>query len=215
MMKRRGEREQFSEALQGKKLPILTLDNKWYRLMDAEARADTADLEQRLNALLKRQGKLNTETKKARALKKKLMDEIVQMANEAEQSRGDELADKMEQHKNLLEECSGRLKDNQEELRALPLEIEEINDQLMLATMKHCYDAMRQNTEEIGEIADWVAQIRVELKKRLIRKQELEQRNLTIYSYMHDVFGADVVDIFDMRYDPDKQHPILPKREED
>lgn len=45
-----------------------------------------------------------------------------------------------------------------------------------------------------------VAAIRVELKKRLIRKQEMEQMNQELYSYMHDIFGAEVIEIFDMKY---------------
>ena len=28
-----GQRESFIRALEGKKIPILTLDNKWYRLL--------------------------------------------------------------------------------------------------------------------------------------------------------------------------------------
>ncbi len=56
-------REQFSDALQGRKIPILTLDNKWYRLLDEGARAELSGTEEQLNELLKRQGKLNTETK--------------------------------------------------------------------------------------------------------------------------------------------------------
>ena len=49
-----------------------------------------------------------------------------------------------------------------------------------------------------------MAEIRIELKKRLIRKQEMEQRNRNIYSYMHDVFGAEVIELFDMRYNPEE-----------
>lgn len=29
-----------------------------------------------------------------------------------------------------------------------------------------------------------------------------------LYSYMHQIFGPEVVDLFDMKYDPDKRHPI-------
>lgn len=43
---------------------------------------------------------------------------------------------------------------------------------------------------------------RKELKIRLVKKQALEQQNQRIYAYMHDVFGADVVDIFDMQNRP-------------
>ena len=54
-------------------------------------------------------------------------------------------------------------------------------------------------------IADWVMDIRVELKKRLIRKQEMEQKNQDIYAYMHDIFGAEVVNLFDMKYNPEDE----------
>ena len=42
--------------------------------------------------------------------------------------------------------------------------------------------------------------MRIELKKKVIRKQEKERKNQALYSYMHDIFGADVIEIFDMKY---------------
>lgn len=42
--------------------------------------------------------------------------------------------------------------------------------------------------------------MRTELKERLIRKQEQEQVNQELYTYMHNIFGVDVIDIFDMAY---------------
>ena len=42
--------------------------------------------------------------------------------------------------------------------------------------------------------------MRDELKLKLIHKQEMEQDNQKLYSYMHDIFGADVIDIFDMKF---------------
>lgn len=200
-------KQQFSEALQGKKIPILTLDNKWYRLLDEEARRSISGTEEQLNALLKRQGKLNTETKDIRKLKKKLMSEIVTMADEAEQNGDAGLAKKLEQHKKMVEECNERLEEYQDELMELPREIERLNYELMLATMDCCYTTMQENTDEIEEISKWVKDIRIELKKQLVRKQEKEQRNHAIYSYMHDVFGAEVLELFDMTYDPEEQHP--------
>ena len=65
--------------------------------------------------------------------------------------------------------------------------------------------AETEKAEEIQEIANWVSEIRIELKKKLVRKQEMEQRNHAIYSYMHDVFGAEVIDIFDLQYNPEEQ----------
>lgn len=200
-------KEQFSEALQGKKIPILTLDNKWYRLLDEEARKSISATEEQLNALLKRQGKLNTETKDIKKLKKKLMGEIVTMADEVEQNGDAGVTKKLEQHKKMVEECNERLEEYQDELMDLPREIDRLNFELMLETMDCCYTTMQENTDEIQEISKWVKDIRIELKKQLVRKQEMEQRNHAIYSYMHDVFGAEVLELFDMTYNPEEQHP--------
>lgn len=192
-------KQQFSEAIRGKKIPILTLDNKWYKLLDEETRRALSDTEEQLNDLLKRQGKLNTETREIKKLKKKLMQEIVTMADEADQGGGADIEKQIDQHRKLLEECNEKLEGYQDELLELPRQIDQLNFKLMLATMDYCYDAMRENTEEIDRISEWVAEVRVELKKRLIRKQEMEQQNNRIYSYMHDIFGADVVNMFDMQ----------------
>ncbi len=69
----------------------------------------------------------------------------------------------------------------------------------MRLTLVICYDKMNANDREIEETANWITQIRVELKKKLIRKQEMEDENHQLYSYMHDIFGADVINIFDRR----------------
>lgn len=216
-MKRKDEgnrRELFAEALKGKKIPILTLDHKWYRLLTEEARKEVSGLEQQLNELLKRQGKLNTEVKDIRKLKKRLMSEIMPLVDEAEQSASQLVTKKIEQNKRLVEECNEKLASFQDELLELPGRIEDVNIQLMLISMDCCYEIMQENTEEIREISEWVAKIRVELKKKLIKKQEMEQRNYAIYSYMHDVFGAEVIDMFDMQYNPEQQAPAQPEKKD-
>ena len=201
------KKDKFSDALLGKNIPVLTLDNKWYRLLDEIDRASSRELETKLNELLKKQGKLNTESKEIKKIKKKLMNEIVPIAGEAEKNRNVQTDKKLEEHKKLISECNEKLESYQDELLELPREIEKLNYELMMLTMECCYDTMQQNTEEIMEITDWVTNIRIELKKRLIHKQEMEQKNHDIYSYMHDIFGAEVVNLFDVKYNPEEQHP--------
>ena len=68
----------FRTALEGKKIPILTLDHKWHKLFTQTGDNDEIHaLETVVNDLLKRQGKLNTEIKSQNLFKKKLMSEIV------------------------------------------------------------------------------------------------------------------------------------------
>ena len=45
----------------------------------------------------------------------------------------------------------------------------------------------------------------MEIKKKLIRKGESEKTVFDLYSYMHDIFGAEVIEIFDMKYNPEER----------
>lgn len=196
----------FKNALVGKHLPVLTLDNKWYRLLNKTGSVPLKETEDALNQLLKRQGKLNTESKDIRSLKKKLMKEIVPMVDEADQQgKNSKLNQQIEEHKRLIEECNEKLEAYEDELKDIPREIERLNIQLMMFTMQCCYDIMKDNDKQIQETAEWINGIRIELKKRLVEKQQMEQQNQEIYSYMHDIFGADVVDLFDMKYNPEQK----------
>ena len=125
------------------------------------------------------------------------MDEIVQLME-----RNDSVANKkIEENKRLIEECNEKLDEYRDKLLDLPPQIDEANYALMIRTMEMCYEVLRVNTKDIEEIGEWIAKVRIELKKNIVRKQEKEIKNHELYSYMHDVFGADVVEIFDMKQD--------------
>ena len=199
--------EVYRPALNGKKIPTLTLDNKWHRLFtQTKSTEEIKTYEAELNELLKRQGKLTNEIKKIKKLKTKLMNEIVtkmDSLNGAEPSSAD--TKELEEHKRLINECKEKMDANEDELLDIPQKIDTVNFQLMLETMDSCYQTLKENTEEIEEIANWVREIRIELKKKLIHKQEKEIMNQKLYAYMHDIFGADVIEIFDMKYNPSEK----------
>ena len=133
------------------------------------------------------------------------MQEIVENAEGTAEGNDEKALKKMEDNKRLINECNERLTMYEDQLIELPREIDRVNRELMLQTMDICYDTLKANEGEIEETAKWISAIRVELKKRLIRKQEMEQMNQELYSYMHDIFGAEVIEIFDMKYE--KENP--------
>ena len=67
------------------------------------------------------------------------------------------------------------------------------------------YDKIRVNQTESVEIEEWINQVRIDLKKNIIRKQNRDINNREIYAYLHDIFGAEVINIFDIKYDEDKK----------
>ena len=118
---------------------------------------------------------------------------------------------KIEENKRLIEECNQKLEDYQDKLLDIPREIDNANYDLMIRTMEMCYEVLQTNSKEIDEIGEWITNIRVELKKNIVRKQEKEIRNHELYSFMHDIFGADVVEIFDVNQE--QMNRIIQQRE--
>lgn len=199
--------ETFKSALIGKKIPILTLDNKWHKLFtQSEFTPELKGLEKTLNDLLKRQAKLNSEMKEIKKLKKKLMDEVVILADEMGERPTKKQDKDMADHKRLIEECNEKMDAYEEELVELPRQINQVNNQLMLITMDVCYKKLQCSTKELEEIDEWISGIRRELKKKVVRKKEKEAVINKLYAYMHDIFGAEVLELFDMEYDPEGKY---------
>ena len=200
--------ESYKQALNGKKIPILTLDNKWHRLFTMmEPDRELKRLEENLNALLRQQGKMNTESKSIKKIKKKLMDEIVQLMEHEDKAS----LKKIDENKRLIEECNDKLDEYQDKLLDLPKEIDQANYALMIRTMEMCYEVLQKNTKEIDEIGEWINKVRIELKKNIVRKQEKEIKNHELYAFMHDIFGADVIEIFDVNQE--QMDRIIQQRE--
>ncbi len=199
--------EAFKQALIGRKIPILTLDNKWHKLFtQAEYSSEIKSTEKELNELIRRQGKVNTESKDIKKLKKKLMDEVVILADEMGEHPTKKQDKDMTDHKRLINECNEKLDAYEEEMVELPRQINQLNNKLMVITMEVCYKKLKENTKELEEIEQWISEIRRELKKKVVRKQEKEAMIHRLYAYMHDIFGADVIELFDMKYDPDEKY---------
>ena len=186
----------FSEAVSKIKVPMLILDQKWHRLFALGGKPDEVkELETKEGDLLKREAELKKELKDLKKVKENLMASV--MSNM--EGTSDLVSKKLDEDKRLLEECNARIDSNEDELLDIPNQTEDVNRELMLKTMDYCYDKLRTNSEEAEEITNWIKDVRVQLKKNVIRKHNREINNKQIYSYMHDVFGMDVLNLFDMQ----------------
>ena len=194
--------QEFKQALREKKIPVLVLDQKWHRLFAIHGKTEEiTQVETRLKELLGKQGKLNQELKELKRLKGKLMDNIVQNMDGISQESHSSLQErKMEEDKRLIDEINEKMEAYEDELLDLPNLIRLTNEELMVLSMEYFYEKIRVNKSEADEIAEWIDSVRVELKKNIIRKQNREINNREIYSYLHDILGPEVLDLFDIKY---------------
>ena len=107
--------DKMINALAAKKVPVATLDNKWHKLFTKVVKTDEVkEYEQKLNELLRKQGRINNEIKEIKKVKKDLMDEIVTLMD------NDEGQDKVDRNKQLINDCNDKIDSFNDDLMELP-----------------------------------------------------------------------------------------------
>lgn len=190
--------DEFRKALEHKKLPLLVLDQKWHRLFAIHGKTDEIrNAETELNNLLARQGKLNSDLNDYKKVKNQLMDEIVQNMEGSDGNASDKekVRDK---DKRMIDELNERIDAAEAELLELPQKMKQVNENLMILSMEYFYAKIKINTQESKEIEEWINQVRIDLKKNIIKKQNRDINNREIYAYLHDICGPQVLDLFDV-----------------
>ena len=98
--------DRILERIKNLRLPLLTLDRKWYLLFDGNKPKQIQETENELNEVIKSESRIKEEKQKLNTLKKKLVDQIVGNMNAAEGSIGFR---KMEKSRDLIEEINDKL----------------------------------------------------------------------------------------------------------
>ncbi len=200
MGKKKNTPPQFQQIAYSTRIPPLVLDQKWHHLFPEEGKPKEIELlEQKLSRQLASQGGINQELKELKNLKEKLMKNIVLNMDEIGE-HGQETR-RLSEDRRLITEINGRMESKKAELRNLQDEMEDNNARLMAETMRYCYHIMNSNEAEREKLAAWIAKTRTELKVKIIRKETIEEENREMYAYLHDIFGAELLEAFDLKYE--------------
>ncbi len=195
--------KEFISAIQSKKFPIVVLDQKWHRLFAIHGKPTAiAEAEKTINDLLARNGKINDEYNRVKKIKSQLMNDIVQNMESETNTQKDALRQKkLSESKRLIDEINEKIEEYEDEMLEIPRLIDTANKNLIVLGMDYFYEKLKVNQEDIKEISEWITNIRIELKKNVIRKQNAEINNREIYAYLHDILGSEVLNICDILTD--------------
>ncbi len=212
------EKIDFSQLVRTAKIPILILDQKWHQLFLVNGKPEEiASKEKELNELLQKEARLKQDIKDYKKVKQNLMDGIVAGMDDSSEARTLDVEEK----KRLIDDANTKMAELEDELLEIPRQIRETNEDLMVLTADYCYEYFRKNTEQINEISAWIKQVRHDLKVNIVKKQNREINTRQMYSYMHDVFGPQATNLFDLQnldvnlsfHDEKKEEKEEPKKE--
>lgn len=190
----------LTEIFRNKKIPILTLDERWLALFpEQEMTVGMKQLRDRVNTLLKKQGKTVDDIKNLKRVKKKLMQEIVENMEVDDSFLGKIKGKKLEKNQKLILDIKDELIEREDQLAELPYEIRNANAELMNASAIICYNKLENNNRQVKQLEENIANMRIQLKEMILKKQDLETETNEIYTYMHDVLGAKTMEFLDDR----------------
>ena len=173
-------------------IPILTLDERWYHLITDKLKTDEIRYwEKRLNELLKKQGQFNNDIKEVKKIKTQLIQDVVD--NMQDEDNDPKKAKVMEQNQRLIQEAKDKINSLEDEALDIPRDIVDANRNLLIETVKVCYNKINSNKEDLEVLDKWINATRVKLKKNILIKQDKEEANNRMYSSMHDILGVDVM----------------------
>lgn len=200
-MAKKEEENKYDKFINMKKVPILPLDNRWHQLFPNESKpARIKKLEKEVMALVKREGGVNHEMKNLSKLKKKLMKEIVDNMEETTSEQEKLRQKKLIASQKLIGDINDKVKALEDEKYELPYKLMEANKALLLESIEVCYSRLETNQSHIEALTEWIERTRTELKKNVIIRQEKQDTNNNIYSYMHDMLGREFMEIFDSNH---------------
>lgn len=203
---RKRKKKNFSNIINNKKLPILTLDARWHELFPDEIKTfRIKELEQKVNQLLKNQGKLVYDIKDMKRLKKTFMSDIMVNMDIKNDLLGKSKEKRLDQNKRYIHELNEKIDKASDKLSELPYKIKETNEELVLESIKSCYERIHDNQDKLEDITEWIKDTREKLKKKILDKYDMETENNLMYTYMHDILGSEVIDEFDMKLNIDNK----------
>ncbi len=188
--------ENLKNIVSVKRAPILTLDPRWYQLVPDNIKTDEVRYwENKVNELLKKQGRVTNDIKEVKKIKSKLIKDVV---DNMEEDGNDKKRQKiMNQNQRLIHEAKDKLAELEDEEKEIPKELTKANQNLLVETAKLCYQTINENKADLEVLDKWINATRIKLKKNLLIKQDKESQNQNIYSGLHDILGPEVMSELD------------------
>ena len=190
------EEEQFLERFRGEDIPILILDERWLRIFpDNYKTPQIKKLEKELRQAFMYQAKLTSEIEDAEKTKKQLMERIIQFMNVAQVS--DKEAKKQEKSQEFIKDINLQLSDLEAEYEEMPDTIKNLNEELLIESLRICYRRMKRNKEQMQEQRRLIAEAKALLEERTKEKEMIKKETEHIFTFMHRIYGARIIELFD------------------
>jgi len=190
-----------TRTLRKNDISLLILDERWNRLFaNAEKTASIERCEQKLRDLLKEQARLIAEQKEIAAAKKLHMDRIIRLTPDVYEKGDEKAKEEMMISEREIKNINARAREIEDELDRMPDRIKQANLELLEETVNIVYFKIRAGRKRVEELEKLIEETRAKLKEYIDEKETLSQDDTDIYSYFHDLLGAEEIEKLDREF---------------
>jgi hypothetical protein len=199
--KRKGRFGFEGKTLRKNNISLLILDERWNKLFSNTPKTSQIEAyEEKLKELLKEESRLTAESKQISANKKLHMEKIIKLTTTVFEENNEEAKKEMQFCEREIKRINLRSKRIEEELDALPDRLREANLGLLESTVNVVYFKIRKSGKRVEELARLIEETRSRLKEYIDEKELLSQDDTDIYSYFHDLLGAEELERLDKKF---------------
>ncbi len=201
-LKKAAEKKKFDrKVLRKNDISLLILDERWNSLFkNSEKTSDILECEEKLKELLKTQSRLIAESTEITTRKKKRMDRIIQLTPDAFDRNIEEARNEMHSCEDDINKINQRLKEIEAGLENMPELIKDVNLELLEVTVNLVYFRIRSNQRRVKELEYIIEDAKAKLKEYIDEKESLSEDDTEIYSYFHDLLGAEELEKLDREF---------------
>lgn len=182
-------------------ISLLILDERWNKLFtNTQKSSGIEQYEKQLKDLMKEQARLLTEQKTIAVLKKNNMDKIINLTPEVFEKNDENAKIEMQLAEKEIKRINNRVKTIEDRLNDIPDEIKQVNLRLLEETINVVYFKIRSAGKRVKELEELIDECRAKLKQYIDEKESLAQDDTEIYSYFHDLLGAEELERLDKEY---------------
>lgn len=189
------------KTLRKNDISLLILDERWTMLFSNTQKTPSIERsENKLKELLKQEARLTAEKKEIAASKKRHMDNIIRLTADVFEKNDADAKKQMQDSEREIKRINSRIARIEELLDAMPDKLKQVNLELLEQTVNIVYYKILANKKRVEELDKLIGETRDKLKGYIDEKESLSQDDTDIYSYFHDLLGAEELEKLDKEF---------------
>ena len=182
-------------------ISILTLDERWNKIFKIiPISREVQKCQDNLNRLIGQEATLFQEQQNIDPNKKKHMNNIIALTEEAFKKNNEEAKRSLIQSKQHIEQLNKRAVELEDELFDMKNKIRDSNFKLLDETVRQVYNVMAKSKKEERKLETELNNVKKRLKELQEQRQNLTTDWTEVYAFFHDLLGSDELTKLDMKF---------------